>query len=125
MVAVQAESMVGGTIFHRWVIQREISRVLVLKPLWQQQRCSKHRQEIFVLDSPFALIEGHPGIVPISRVGHPPFFRSCAVCFCGRLVSDETGQVLQRWEHIGPTLVSPLKVFYPRGPEVNGCSSLL
>ena len=30
MVAVQAESMVGGTIFHRKVIQREISRVLVL-----------------------------------------------------------------------------------------------
>jgi hypothetical protein len=26
----EAESMVGGTIFHRWVIQREISRVLVL-----------------------------------------------------------------------------------------------
>ena len=26
--------MVGGTIFHRWVIQREISRVLVLNLLW-------------------------------------------------------------------------------------------
>jgi hypothetical protein len=30
MVAVWAESMVGGTIFHRRVIQREIFRVLVL-----------------------------------------------------------------------------------------------
>jgi hypothetical protein len=30
MVAVQAESMVGGTIFHRKVIHGEISRVLVL-----------------------------------------------------------------------------------------------
>jgi hypothetical protein len=30
MVAVQAVSMVGGTIFHREMIQREISRVLVL-----------------------------------------------------------------------------------------------
>jgi hypothetical protein len=30
MVDVQAESMVGGTIFHWEVIQREISRVLVL-----------------------------------------------------------------------------------------------
>jgi hypothetical protein len=30
MVDVRAESMVGGTIFHRTVIQREISRVLVL-----------------------------------------------------------------------------------------------
>ena len=30
MVAVVAESMVGGTSFHRRVIQREISRVLVL-----------------------------------------------------------------------------------------------
>jgi hypothetical protein len=30
MVDVSAESMVGGTTFHRRVIQREISRVLVL-----------------------------------------------------------------------------------------------
>jgi hypothetical protein len=30
MVAVVAESMVGGTIFHRKVIQREITRVLLL-----------------------------------------------------------------------------------------------
>jgi len=30
MVDVRAESMVGGTIFHREVIPREISRALVL-----------------------------------------------------------------------------------------------
>jgi hypothetical protein len=30
MVDVEAVSMVGGTIFHREMIQREISRVLVL-----------------------------------------------------------------------------------------------
>jgi hypothetical protein len=42
------------------MIQREISRVLVLKPLWQSKRCKKHRQDIFVLDRAFALIEGHP-----------------------------------------------------------------
>jgi hypothetical protein len=30
MADVQVESMVGGTIFHREMIQREISRVLVL-----------------------------------------------------------------------------------------------
>jgi hypothetical protein len=30
MVEVVTESMFGGTIFHRWMIQCEISRVLVL-----------------------------------------------------------------------------------------------
>jgi hypothetical protein len=39
MVDVEAESMVGGMIFGRrsppQVIQREISRVLVLNLLWQ------------------------------------------------------------------------------------------
>jgi hypothetical protein len=30
------ESMVGGTMFRRRVIQREISRALVLNPLWQK-----------------------------------------------------------------------------------------
>jgi hypothetical protein len=59
MVDVMAESMVGGTIFHRRVIQREISRVLVLI-LSGKKRCQKHRQDIFVLDTAFALIEGHP-----------------------------------------------------------------
>jgi hypothetical protein len=36
MVDVMAESMVGGTIFHRRVIQREISRIFVLNLLWQK-----------------------------------------------------------------------------------------
>jgi hypothetical protein len=35
------------------VIQRELSRVLVLNPLWQKSRCQKHRQDIFVLDTAF------------------------------------------------------------------------
>jgi hypothetical protein len=65
MVDVLAVSMVGGTIFiivtifPRWVIQREISRVLVLN-LSGKKAVQKHRQDIFVLDTAFALIEGHP-----------------------------------------------------------------
>jgi len=54
------ESMVGGTIFHREMIQREISRVLVLNLSGQQRSCFGTAQDIFVLDSTFALIEGHP-----------------------------------------------------------------
>ena len=42
------------------MIQREISRVLVLNPLWQTKRCSRTAQDISVLDNAFALIEGHP-----------------------------------------------------------------
>jgi len=53
------ESMVGGTIFHRDVIQREISRALVLN-LSGKTRCSGTAEEIFVLDNAFALIEGQP-----------------------------------------------------------------
>ncbi len=51
--------MVGGTIFHRDVIQREISRALVLN-LSGKTRCSGTAEEIFVLDNAFALIEGQP-----------------------------------------------------------------
>jgi len=51
------ESMVGGTIFHRDVIQREISRALVLN-LSGKTRCSGTAEEIFVLDNAFALIDG-------------------------------------------------------------------
>jgi hypothetical protein len=54
------ESMVGGTIFHREMIQREISRVLVLNLSGQQRSCFGTAQDIFVLDSTFALIEGRP-----------------------------------------------------------------
>jgi hypothetical protein len=60
MVDVGAESMVGGTIFHRQVIQREISRALVLNLLWQSKRCSGTAQDKFALDTAFSLIEGHP-----------------------------------------------------------------
>jgi hypothetical protein len=60
MVDVRAESMVGGTIFHRQVIQREISRALVLNLLWQSKRCSGTAQDKFALDRAFSLIEGHP-----------------------------------------------------------------
>ena len=52
--------MVGGTIFHRQVIQREISRALVLNLLWQSKRCSGTAQDKFALDRAFSLIEGHP-----------------------------------------------------------------
>ena len=66
--------MGGGTIFwfddlHRRVIQREISRVLVLNLLWRKKRCQKHRRDKFVLDTAFVLIDGatpdlgHGGLV--------------------------------------------------------------
>jgi len=42
------------------VIQREISRALVLNLLWQTQRCSSTAQDYFALDRAFSLIEGHP-----------------------------------------------------------------
>jgi hypothetical protein len=52
--------MVGGTIFHRKVIHGEISRVLVLNLLWQNQPVLCTGQEHYALDIAFALIEGHP-----------------------------------------------------------------
>jgi hypothetical protein len=51
--------MVGGTIFHRRVIQREISRVLVLS-LSGKKAVLSHRPVQLCLDRAFALIEGHP-----------------------------------------------------------------
>jgi hypothetical protein len=54
-------------MFRRRVIQRETSRVLVLNLSGKKPRCSKHRWEKFVLDTAFALIEGHP-----RDIGHPP-----------------------------------------------------
>jgi hypothetical protein len=51
--------MVGGTIFHRWVIQREISRALVLN-LSGEKSGARHCTGYFCLDRAFSLIEGHP-----------------------------------------------------------------
>jgi hypothetical protein len=59
MADVGAESMVGGTTFHREVIEREISRALVLN-LSGNTTVLKTPREKFVLDRVFALIEGHP-----------------------------------------------------------------
>jgi len=42
------------------VIQREISRVLVLNLFWHTLRCSDTALHTCVLDNAFALIEGHP-----------------------------------------------------------------
>jgi len=42
MVEVQTESMAGGTMFHRRVIEREISRVLVLNLLWRDKAGGAH-----------------------------------------------------------------------------------
>ena len=42
------------------MIQREISRVLVLNLFWHTLRCSDTALHTCVLDNAFALIEGHP-----------------------------------------------------------------
>jgi hypothetical protein len=49
----------GGTAFHRNVIQREISRVLVLTCL-ANQRCIATAEDNYALDNAFTLIEGQP-----------------------------------------------------------------
>jgi hypothetical protein len=46
MADVEAESMFGGTMFHREMIQREISRVLVLN-LSGKPAVPRHRQGYF------------------------------------------------------------------------------
>src|SRR2546430_16249438 len=53
--------MVGGTTPPQ-SDSGEISRVLVLNLLWQSKRCSRTAQDISVLTTPFALIEGHPAV---------------------------------------------------------------
>ena len=63
--------MVGGTIFHRDVIQREISRALVLN-LSGKTRCSGTAEEIFAHDSAFALIAGRPQFVEMERRANLP-----------------------------------------------------
>jgi hypothetical protein len=57
MVAVQAVSMVGGTIFHREMIQREISRVLVLN-LSAKKRCPALLRTTMPLTEPSLLSRG-------------------------------------------------------------------
>jgi hypothetical protein len=64
MVEVWAESMVGGTIFGRGSPPQVIS--VRFPESWSstslaKKRCQKHRQDIFVLDTAFALIDGAPG----------------------------------------------------------------
>ena len=54
--------MVGGTIFHRRVIQREISRVLVLNLSGNASGAKNTAGEKFALDIAFALIDGHPNL---------------------------------------------------------------
>ena len=54
MADVGAESMGGGTTFRRKMIQREISRVLVLNPSGKK-RCSGTAQDIFALTEPSLL----------------------------------------------------------------------
>jgi hypothetical protein len=56
--------MVGGTIFGKrsppQVIQREISRALVLNLSLARKAVPGTAQDTFVLDRAFSLIEGHP-----------------------------------------------------------------
>jgi hypothetical protein len=67
--------MVGGTTFRRRVISREISRVLVLNLSGKKGGAHRTAQEIFVLDTAFVLIEGHPrfrnGKGKHEKPGHP------------------------------------------------------
>ena len=51
--------MFGGTMFHREMIQREISRVLVLNPSGKK-RCSGTAQDIFALTEPSLLSRRTP-----------------------------------------------------------------
>jgi len=60
MVDVRAESMVGGTIFHREMIQREISRVLVLNLSGKASGTPSVPRTALTMAAPSLLIEGHP-----------------------------------------------------------------
>jgi hypothetical protein len=71
--------MVGGTIFHRWVIQREISRVLVLNLSGKANGAQNTDRRSLSLTAPSLLSRGT--LVPLwdqeqkqrrGRVGHPP-----------------------------------------------------
>jgi hypothetical protein len=52
--------MVGGTTFHREMIQREVSRVLVLNLSGKASGAYAPPRRNYALDRAFALIEGHP-----------------------------------------------------------------
>ena len=52
--------MVRGTKCRRKVIPREVSRALVLNPVWLTLAVQDIAREISALDYAFALIQGHP-----------------------------------------------------------------
>ena len=92
--------MVGGMIFHRKVIQREISRVLVLNLSGQKKMRLQNRQGEVSLDKAFALIEGHPAR---NGVTCPTYSR----CRRQRSFSLPPARHLGRAEHPGTSSAGP------------------
>ena len=99
--------MVGGTIFHRDVIQREISRALVLN-LSGKTRCSGTAEEIFVLDNAVALIEGQPPLIYLTNRAQ----LGSALCGQNGISSSEILVLLPR---ISSIAVSTFKVATRKG----------
>jgi len=67
--------MVGGTTFHRRVIQREISRVLVLNPLSRKHGARNTDGRTLSLTPPSLLSRGTHCVGDageIKSLGHPP-----------------------------------------------------
>ena len=70
--------MVGGTIFHRRVIPREISRVLVLNLLWYDKpggACAPPKTTTPLTEPSFlsrGTLSWIAGEFKTTRVGHPP-----------------------------------------------------
>jgi hypothetical protein len=60
MADVQVESMVGGTTFHRRVIQSEIFAEPWSSTSLAKKAVLTHRPGQLRLDKAFSLIEGHP-----------------------------------------------------------------
>jgi len=75
MVEVQAESMVGGTIFHREMIPREISRALVLSLSGKKTGASALHRTITPLTEPSLLSRG-------TRFSSLPTGKSKTHCAC-------------------------------------------
>jgi hypothetical protein len=72
MVDVRAVSMVGGTIFHREMIQREISRALVLNLSGKKSGASARHRISLSLTEPSLLsrgtrLSGAPGIAKVAK----------------------------------------------------------